>query len=487
MATNAEKAVVAGAALAVTAAAVAVGTSTQSVVSGELSDAEIARFLTQCTFGVTDADIAAVRNAGSFAAWIDQQMAMTPFDTFTFMNQRVAKTSPYRVEAHGAFVESFWMNAITRSDQLRLRMQFALSQIFVISRENETLEFDGAYSTGAFWDVLGRGAFGNLRTLLNDVTLSPMMAVYLSYIRNDKEDPVSGRHPDENYAREIMQLFTLGTVLLNPDGTPVGGANTIPTYTHDDIAGLAKVFTGISWYSPSPDDRFSWNSSHWGYVDENGKPSRLIYYPNHHSKSEKKFLGYTIPASTVSDPAGDVRQALDVLFNHQNIAPYISKRLIKQFVTSNPSPAYVGRVSAVFANNGSGVRGDLGAVLKAILLDPEARDTAAAMADPNFGKLREPMIRVTNWARAFNAKTKYGYYEIGETGDSSDLSQGILDAPTVFNFWRANYVPPHSRMGDQGLTVPEFQVVNELTSASWLNLLKPWSARASAATPPMSP
>ncbi|HEY0436360.1 MAG TPA: DUF1800 family protein, partial [Phenylobacterium sp.] len=325
-------------------------------------------------------------------------------------------------------------------------------------------------------------AFGNWRDLLETVTLNPMVGVFLSFISNDKEDPSVGRSPDENYAREVMQLFSIGTVLLNPDGTPQldGSGNTIPTYSHDDIAGLAKVFTGIAGFVPGGPTEYNWQfGSAYTYFDDGsngdgttGKPVQMMYYPTHHSTSAKSFLGVTIPASASSNPAGDVKIALDTLFNHQNTAPYFARRLIQQFVTSNPSPGYVSRVAAVFANNGSGVRGDMGAVLKAVLLDTEARNTADGQSSAIFGKLREPMIRVTNWARSFGATSKRTHYSIGETGAADNLSQGILDAPSVFNFWRAGYRPPHTIMGGQNLAVPEFQVVSELTTAAYINLVQ---------------
>lgn len=480
LAKNSNTGLAVGAAVAVAGAAaiVAVNAARNASSASAPSAAEAARFLSQCTFGVTDGDLAAVQSRG-IAGWISDQMAMAPFSMLAEVRQRIATQTPYRVEAHGAFVESFWRGALTRPDQLRQRMQFALSQIFVVTRENETLEFDASLATTNFYDTLGANAFKNWRDLIEILTLNPIMAVFLSYITNDKEDPASGRNPDENYAREIMQLFSIGTILLNPDGTPQLDANgaTIPTYSHDDIAGLAKVFTGISWFSPSGPNENSWLSSAFSFFDqggENGKPSPTTYYPKHHSISEKKFLGVTIPAQTptTANPAGDVKIALDTLFHHQNTAPYFAKRLIQQFVTSNPKPAYVARVAAVFADNGNGVRGDMGAVLTAVLTDNEARDPTIAQGDPNWGKLREPMIRVTNWGRSFGAVTKRGHYSIGETGNASVLSQGILDAPSVFNFWRAGYVPPHTLLSAAGQVAPEFQVVSELTTAAYINLVQ---------------
>jgi uncharacterized protein (DUF1800 family) len=476
-----DKVVVVGAGVAAaTVAAVAVSSGAfrpMSVGPGEATAQEAARFLTQCTFGVTEADIAAVQNAG-FSGWLDQQMAMTPFNMLAAVRARLDNPTPYRADEHSAFVECFWEGAFKRPDQLRQRMQFALSQIFTVTRENETLNFDGSLATTNYYDLLGANAFKNWRDLLGIVTLNPMVGVFLSFVSNDKEDPATGRTPDENYAREIMQLFSIGTILLKPDGTPQldAAGRTIPTYSHDDIAGLAKVFTGIGYYVPGGPTDYNWTyGSAYAQFDQgghDGNPVQMMYYPKHHSLSEKKFLGVTIPASATSNPAGDVKIALDTLFNHQNTAPYLAKRLIIQFVTSNPTPAYVARVAAVFADNGQGVRGDMGAVLKAVLLDAEARDTAGAQADVNFGKLREPTIRLANWGRTFNARSKLGHFGLGETGSPSVLNQGVLDAPSVFNFWRAGYVPPHTRISGAGKVAPEFQVVSELTVAAYANFMQ---------------
>ena len=461
----------AGAAVVAAGAVVALSTKSNPNASGATpTQQEAARFLTQATFGPTDADISAVQ-ANGFDGWITQQMAMTPFSTLKWMQQREKTATPGQFSRGDYFRESFWIGVIKRSDQLRQRMQFALSQIFVVSTTNSTLDLDGAFGTGYFYDILANNAFGNFRTLLEQVTLAPVMGVFLSYIMNEKENPASGQHPDENYAREIMQLFTIGTVQLNPDGTPViVSGKQVPTYSHDDIAGLAKCFTGISWFNSDPDNPGQANGFFSAPGDAYFEP--MSYYSAHHSTSAKQFLGVTIPASTKADTAGDVKKALDTLFNHPNVPPFVATKLIKQFVTSNPTAAFVGRVAAVFINNGSGVRGDLAAVLRAILLDDEARNTASAQSNPTYGLLREPVMRLSNWARTFSAQTKNGFYEIGDTSAPTSLSETVLNAPSVFNFWRPDYVAPHTQMGAQGLTLPEFQVVSELTTAAYINLMQ---------------
>jgi uncharacterized protein (DUF1800 family) len=431
--------------------------------------AEAARLLTQATWGVTDADITSVQNLG-IEGWIDGQLAQPAYSTEAYLNQR-RTSGPGRLEPRNHFQEAFFTRVANGPDQLRQRMQFALSEIFVISRNVELIEYNGMFGTAYYYDLLAKNAFGSFRTLLEDVTHAPMMGVYLSHISNQKEDLVSGRHPDENYAREIMQLFTIGPVMLNPDGSERLGPDgrTIPSYTHDDIAGLAKVFTGLALEGGS---FFSGPTASY--------PKRMVYYPEYHSTSAKTFLGVTIPASTTPNVAGDIRIALDTLFNHPNVGPFIGRRLIQRFVTSNPSPAYISRVAAAFANNGAGVRGDLGAVIKAVLLDPEARDVAAATSNPNFGKLREPIIRLCNWIRTFKARSAVGVFEIHSHGNQITMGTGLplqlgqapLYAPSVFNFWRPGYSPPNTRMGDQQLVAPEFQAVNELSTAAYVNYIR---------------
>jgi len=480
MSNRTQTAAVAGVTVAVAAGAALVASKlTRSITTTPANAADAARFLTQCTFGVNDADIAEVQAKG-FDGWIAEQMAMTPYSILADTRARFDDPhAPYQIEGFQGLVEAFWTGTITRPDQLRQRMQFALSQIFVVSLVNDTLRFESPLGTIAYYDMLGANAFKNWRDLIQLITLNPIMATWLSYLTNDKENPAVGSNPDENYAREIMQLFSIGTVMLNQDGTPQldAGGNTIPTYSHDDIAGLARVFTGIGPFAPDGPNEDQWLSSAYTFFDQGGdtgNPSTTTFYPKHHSISQKQFLGVTIPPQTLAtaNPAGDLKIALDTLFHHQNCAPYFSKRLIQQFVTSNPSPAYVARIAAVFDNNGQGVRGDMAAVLKAILLDTEARDSAAAQSNPNFGKLREPIMRVTNWGRSFRAVSKRGHYSIGETDDPADLSQSVLDAPSVFNFWRAGYIFPHSRTAAAGLVAPEFQVVSELTTAAYINLIQ---------------
>ena len=430
------------------------------------SSAEAARFLTQASFGATDDSISAVKQQG-YSNWIGDQIAMPVSAThLAFMQARRALPNPPNPSVN-EFYGSFWSQTATAPDQLRQRVKLALSEIFVISVNDPNVKELGAAS---YYDMLGENAFGNFRTVLELVTLHPSMGIYLTWLGNQKEDPVTGRNPDENYAREVMQLMTIGVFQLNSDGTnklDLAG-RPIQAYSSEDISGLAKVFTGYSWYSPSPSaTTFAGRNK-----DATADYRSMIPYPTFHSLSAKSFLGTTIPASATSNPAGDLKIALDTLFNHPNVGPFISKQLIQRLVTSNPSPAYVGRVAAVFNNNGAGVRGDLAAVVKAILLDPDARNTLSAAADPNYGKLREPIVRMANWMRAFNATSTSGGWLLATTSSNTSLSQSALTSGSVFNFFRPGYSPPGTKLGNLGYVAPEFQIVDEVSAAGYINTMQ---------------
>ena len=456
------------------AVAVALTLAACSGVRGSSSDgqptaAEAARFLNQASYGATDASIAEVRAAG-YSVWIDRQI--TQAAPTSHREELDAILAPLRVTNPTAtlnppdFNHTYWEQAVTGPDQLRQRMKLALSEIFVISLTDTTVDTRGAAS---YYDMLGANAFGNFRTLLEGVALHPTMGVYLTWLGNQKEDPATGRNPDENFAREVMQLMTIGLYQLNTDGSvrTDSSGRPLPAYTADDIRGLAKVFTGYSYYSPTPSN----GTFRGGNRNADATIRAMIPYPAFHSTSAKSFLGVTIPASTTADPQGDLKIALDTLFNHPNVGPFISRQLIQRLVTSNPSPAYVGRVAAAFNNNGAGVRGDMAAVVRAILLDTEARSATAA-ADPNYGKVREPLVRLANWARAFDAKSTSGVWDIPTTSGNTSLGQTALTAPSVFNFYRPGYSPPNTRVGAAGLVAPEFQIVDEVTVAGYLNTMQ---------------
>jgi uncharacterized protein (DUF1800 family) len=283
------------------------------------------------------------------------------------------------------------------------------------------------------------------------------MGIYLTFLGNRKANAATGAVPDENYARELMQLFTIGLLKLNMDGS-VQSANgvALETYGQDDITGLARVWTG--WTFDSAD---------------NTTPDRLrrpmVNVASNHETGAKTFLGTTIPAGT--DGPNSMRLALDAIFAHANVPPFISKQLIQRLVTSNPSAGYVTRIANVFANNGSGVRGDLKAVVRAILLDDEARNPAS-IGIPSFGKLREPVMRLTSWARAFQADSPSGAWPIGDTSSSSTrLGQSPGRSQSVFNFFRPGYTPPNSAISAAGLVAPEFQLTSEPSVIAYVNYL----------------
>ena len=433
---------------------------------------EASRFLAQATFGPRMSDIDAVAAAG-YEAWLDSQFAkpqtMHLPQVTAYINSLPAGQSPGQT----GFIWSMWKNFATGDDALRQRVAFSLSEIFVVSLNSSIA---GSYARGPaqYLDTLGTHAFGNFRNLIDAVTYSPMMGTYLSHLRNQKENAATGAVPDENYAREIMQLMTIGLYELNQDGTQKFNAQGRPieTYTNTDVSSLGKVFTGLSWAGPDTStNRFNGGGTP---VDTDKEIKPMQAYNAFHSISQKQFLGVTIPATTVADTNGDVRVALDRLFNHPNVGTFIGKQLIQRLVSSNPTPQYVSRVAAVFNNNGSGVRGDMKAVIKAVLLDPEARTTATGgLGGGNGGKVREPIVRFVQWMRAFNARSTDGRFMLGTTSDAStQLGQSPMVAPSVFNFFRPGYIPPNSRIGALGLTAPEMQITNENSMAGYLNFIR---------------
>ena len=425
---------------------------------------EAARFLTQATFGPTDTDIARVQSIG-YSAWIDEQFAMPATAHLPYVQANF--TAGPNVANFNFMQDSFWQQAIPAPDQLRQRIKFALSELVVVSGGDNTI---AAYSDGLanYADVLGQHAFGNYRQLIEAVATSPMMGTYLSHLGNKKADLATGAVPDENFAREVTQLFTIGLYQLNIDGTPalVNGA-PVETYTNADVSGLARVFTGWGWAATGTS-----NAEFRGSVvtdpQRTVKPMKM--YPNYHETGAKTFLGTTIPAGTSGEQS--LALALDRLFNHQNLCPFVGKQLIQRFVTSNPSAAYTGRVAAACVNNGQGVRGDMKAMMHAILLDAEARD-ASKLTDPQFGKVREPAVRLANWARCFKATSASGNWTIRNLDSASfSLGQQPWRAPSVFNFFRPGYVPPNTAVAAAGLVAPEFQLIGETAVAGYTNYMQ---------------
>ncbi|TMG74906.1 MAG: DUF1800 domain-containing protein [Betaproteobacteria bacterium] len=439
--------------------------------------ADAARFLNQASFGATEAEVNKVRTYG-YSAWLEDQFFMPGRSHEAYINTVSASLAPGQSLDDSHVMNTFWREAATGQDQLRRRVAFALSQIFVVSLQDSTVS-EFKRGVASYLDMLGRNAFGNYRQLLDEVTLHPMMGLYLSHLRNRKEDPARNRVPDQNYAREVMQLFSIGLYELNPDGTPrLVGGQPVETYASGDIVGLSRVFTGFSWAGPDKSDTRFFGG---GMQDPDREVLFMQSYPSFHSISEKRFLTAVIPAGTNADPDGDLRIALDTIASHPNVGPFISRQLIQRLVTSNPTPAYVARVAQAFDagrytsglwSTGTGQRGELRATVAAILLDPEAR-TAARLADPGFGKVREPILRTAHWMRAFNASSASGNFLLGVTDDATaSLGQSAMRSPTVFNFYRPGYVPPNTSIATAGLVAPELQIVNEVSVVGYSNFMR---------------
>ncbi len=438
-----------------------------------------ARFLMQAAYGP---DLAPANGlppnltevtALGFEGWIDEQFTRPVGYIQPWVDWALPVANS--LQLYGNLKEfSWWARALgapklrpdavtnTIPDPLRQRVAFALSEILVTSDRPEALAVEQA-GMANYYDLMLRHAFGNYRELLNDVTLHPVMGIYLSHLGNQKQVPGSNIFPDENYAREIMQLFTIGLWELNPDGTRILGTNGQPSATYDNshITELARVFTGLA---------FGNNTDFNLWPRDFTVPMKC--WDDYHDCNAKTLLGgLQLPARTPSPGSNgvaglaDVNAAVSNLFAHPNVGPFIGKQLIQRLGTSNPSTGYVARVAAAFANNGSGLRGDMKAVVKAILLDPEARDPAM-MSQPTWGKLREPLLRVVNLARAFNATSTSGYYVVDQF--TLDHGQDPMNAPSVFNF----FLPAHSPPGpitQMGLVAPEFQIINASTAITGPN------------------
>ncbi len=442
-----------------------------------ISDFEASRFLIQSSFGPTESEIDRVQDLG-YEGWIDAEISkpaslhlaeLDRFATFRAGLSQIATDTRQGMTSfehmpeemmmadisHDDRIHSWWTYAIDGDDQLRQRVAFALSEIIVISDYNPVLE---RYPRGVtnFYDLLVKGAFGNFRDLLEEVTLNPMMGYYLTMLRSDKASP------DENYAREIMQLFTIGLEELNLDGTKKLDAdgNRQSTYKQSDVSELARAFTGWTF-----NESTAFAYSH-GPIDS---MNNMMPFNEYHDTGEKHIIGgAVIPAGQT--PQQDLEQALDVLFNHPNVGPFLARRLIQRLVTSNPSPAYIYRVASVFNDDGEGVRGNLGAVVKAILLDPEARDFSAL--DPErSGQLREPLIRATHLIRAFRQQPSSDPPVLGRfpiRNPYFEIREAPLWAVSVFNFFEPDFQVPGPLM-DAGLYAPEFQITNEVSVVDTAN------------------
>ncbi|MDQ8197246.1 DUF1800 family protein [Pelagicoccus enzymogenes] len=426
-------------------------------VPRQISASEASRFLAQATFGPTKQDIVRVQEIG-YEAWIDEQMALPP----TLHMEQMLALRPaldeldFRAYSDERLV-TWWTTAITAPDQLRQRVAFALSEILVLSDKNTFGRL--GLATANYYDILVRNGLGSYEQILQEVTVNPLMGEYLTLLRSDKASP------DENYAREIMQLFSIGLIMLNPDGTPLCDVNghEIPTYDNELIIELARAFTGWTYAG----------SENFNYTPYGGTDyfSPMVPFDEHHDFGKKTLTGgYTLPQGL--SPTEDLKRSVKHFADHPNVGPFIGYRLIQRLTTSNPSPGYIYRVAKTYDNDGNGVRGNLAAVVKAILLDPEARDPET-YGRGRFGKLREPILRLTHLLRSFEAESSsnppvFGRYPVSNTTDA--FAQSPLQAPSVFNFFLPNYAPPGPLM-DRGLVAPEFETTTEITTVDTANFL----------------
>jgi uncharacterized protein (DUF1800 family) len=459
------------------------------------------RLLSQASFGATTGDLATVESTG-VTAWIKTQMAApisshlaaVRADAAAFANPQEQNVATYYYIEPVNQGAAWWKIALTGPDQLRQRVAFALSEIFVVSQLGAGLDHP-VEALANYYDLLVNEAFGNYRQLLQDVTLNPVMGTYLSMLQNEKSNPALGTNADENYAREVQQLFSIGLVKLQPDGTLQLDATgqPIPTYDNPTIVQTANVFTG--WSFASSNGNFFSNPLSPG-IYSNPFPSTnpwlnpMQAYDAYHDTTAKTIVGgVVIPAGGTT--TSDLKVMLDTLFNHPNTGPFICRQLIQHLVTSNPSPGYVYRVAQVFANDGTGTRGNLGAVVTAILSDYEAR-SATVSADVGYGKLREPLLRMSALLRAFNATPGNGRYneyvfEAAQNGPylanpTNYFEEGALQSSTVFNFFAPSYILPGA-LASAGLVAPEFQITDATSVINTPNALYTFAFNRTAPQP----
>ena len=426
------------------------------------SAAQASRFLAQASMGADRTGIARVQALG-YAGWLDEQFAMAPSmsrcDWLVSKGYDQPGTGNAFKNGYAGFDSCAWKKLIASPDTLRQRVTLALSELLVSS----LLGYAGgwrAFAGARYLDLLEANAFGNYRALLQEVSTSAPMGEYLTFRGNTKANPATGALPDENYARELLQLFSIGLVQLNLDGTPrLVNGTPVETYGLTDVTGLARIFTGWEW---------DLSVGSGNTPDFQRRP--MVQIASRHETGASTFLGATVPAG--SDGAAHLRSALDIVFAHPNVAPFVSRQLIQKLVTSNPSPAYVQRVASVFLDDGAGVRGNLKAVVRALLLDTEARSLPAPGA-VGRGKLREPMLRFLGWARACGLQSPGDLWAVGDTSDAATrLGQSPLRSPSVFNFFRPGYVPPNSGIAAAALVAPEFQLTNESSVVGYLNFMQ---------------
>lgn len=459
-----------------------------SGVKISLTPSKASRFLTQSSFGPTLSDINHLLSLGNYIAWLNEQflepitLQLPAMRSMMIKMCDVNETDPPAITGGNdlARAQVWWNTTVNGKDQLRQRVALALSEILVVSGRGALT--NSQLGLADYYDVLAKNAFGNYRDLIEEITLHPAMGRYLGMLRNEKANLVQNTRPDENYAREIMQLFTLGVYELNIDGSLVLDEDNkpVPIYGQSDIEEFAKIYTGWDFNNAT-----SWRNL---WIGNGDTIHPMIAFEQFHDSSEKNLLdGFVIAAG--GSAMQDLNAALDHLFNHKNIAPFISKQLIQRLVTSNPTKEYVERVAKVFNNNGANEKGDLKAVIKAILLDVEARNGNQTLPE-SFGKMREPILRISHLWRAFPVmpvilegpffggdlcgQGEYEFYKIpyprGLNHFDSTLGQTILRSPTVFNFFLPDYSPPGA-IRDQNLVAPEFQILTENNLVNTFNAI----------------
>ncbi|MEO6081264.1 MAG: DUF1800 family protein [Steroidobacteraceae bacterium] len=438
------------------------------------------RFLNQATFGATETEaarlIALGDSSNSWSRWIDAELTKPASLLLPAVEAAYPNPVPsgFNIASLNApRVEKWFGNVLAGGDLLRQRVAWALSQIFVVSQVGALQNLPNA--TADFYDMLARDAFGDYRKLLEDVTLHPAMGIYLSMLGNQKAVTGTNLRPDENYAREVMQLMSIGLVELNPDGTVKldGSSQPIPTYDQTIIEGFARVFTGWKWTCPTTLPACTFNNTRAELAPVAGYNQVLpmkLYSVQHETGTKKLLSGVTLPANQTGER--DLQDALDNIAAHPNVAPFIAKHLIQKLVTSNPSAAYVRRVSDTFNNDGTGRRGNLGAVVRAILLDAEARPAVTTASPPVApGKAKEPLLRLTQFWRAYGAHSASG-----KTGAARNFSGGVNAvfgegpglSPSVFNFYSPGYAPP-GEIQAQGMVAPEMQLATEYLNTQVTN------------------
>lgn len=420
-------------------------------------------FASKATFGMPYEGIVAIAKEGH-EAWLDAQLALQPTSHLEFADELVRRrdAGDFKPADDGILLTitfwrgTWWNRAITAPDQVQQRVAYALSQIFVVS-DIDVLR-DNPPALTSYMDVMLKGSTGNFRDLLRDVALHPAMGIYLSHVNNRKADPANNVYPDENFAREIMQLFSIGLFELNDDGTHKRDAegNLVPTYTSEDIREYAKIFTGLSYSGPN-----AWFGRWRPYFRE---PMQM--FEEQHSPGPKHLLGgVVVPEGQTG--MEDIEAAIDSLFNHPNVGPFIGRQLIQRMTTSNPSVGYIQRVTDAFNGRETGVRGDMKAVVKAILLDPEV----TRPLNPNtFGKMREPVLRLAALARQFNAECEDGMFYNNGYRMHYHGQQHPLAAPSVFNFY-SPFHAPSGVLAENNLVAPEFQITTATTVINMVNLI----------------